>query len=49
MQNDAIKALPEQYMAAAIKEYTVPIPQNRPLPTFDTPPIKDFDPTKYLL
>jgi hypothetical protein len=49
MKTEALNALPPKAKEAALKSpMRPPAPGWRPYPIFDTPPIPDFDHTKYL-
>jgi len=48
LQQEALKAIPEALRVHALIIDDTPPPPNRPLPIYQTPPIKDFDVSKYL-
>jgi hypothetical protein len=47
LMHDAVRALPDALRKQAEVIDDSLIPSNRPLPIWDTPPIKGFDPSKY--
>lgn len=48
LQQEAIRALPEDLRAQAVIIDETPPPSDRPWPVYATPPIKGFDPRKYM-
>lgn len=48
LQQEALKALPADLRVHAEVIDDTPPPEDRPLPLFDTPPIKNFDVLEYL-
>lgn len=48
LQEAALAALPQKFVAAATFIDDTAPPKDRPFPYFDTPPIKDFDFRQYI-
>lgn len=47
LQQEALRALPKQYLEHAQSMDNTTEPLDRPLPEWDTPPIKGFDSSQY--